>query len=85
MKTYKMDIEKDLLQTEVGQGALKVLVGRGDRPPKKKKAKGNFNRTTKQKDKHQKTKTNPSIWQGFKKCFNLRADGTCADSETLSV
>jgi hypothetical protein len=83
MKTYKMDIEKDLLQTEVGQGALKSLVGPGD--PKKKKPKGNFNRTTKQKDKHQKRKTNPSIWKGFKKCFNLRADGTCADSETLSV
>lgn len=30
MKIYKMDIEKDLLQTEVGEGALNVLVGIGD-------------------------------------------------------
>ena len=78
-----MDIEKDLLQTEVGQGALKGLVGPGD--PKKKKPKGSFNKTTRQRDKYQKTKTNPSIWKSFKKCFNLRADGTCANSESVSV
>ena len=78
-----MDIEKDLLQTEVGRGALKGLVGPGD--PKKKKPKGSFNKTNKQRDKYQKTKTNPSIWKSFKKCFNLRADGTCANSESVSV
>ncbi len=48
-----------------------------NKPPKGKKikTKGNFNRTTKQKDKHQKTKTNPGVWNAFKKCFGLTADG----------
>jgi len=46
MKTYKMDIEKNLLHTEVGQGALKGLVGGGDPNPtqkqRRKKQEGGF-------------------------------------------
>jgi len=50
-----------------------------NKPPKRKKikTKGDFNRTTKQKDKHQKTKTNPNVWNAFKKCFNLADGGSC--------
>ena len=50
-----------------------------NKPPKRKKikVKGNFNTTTRQKDKHQKTKTNPSVWRAFKKCFNLADGGSC--------
>lgn len=40
-------------------------------------AKGIFNITIKNKDRSQKTKTNKSVWKAKKKCFNLRADGTC--------
>jgi len=40
-------------------------------------AKGFFNITIKNKDKHQKTKTNEPVWKNKKKCFKLRADGTC--------
>lgn len=40
-------------------------------------AKGFFNITIKNKDRRQKTKTNESVWKAKKKCFNLRADGTC--------
>ena len=34
-----------------------------------KSAKGIFNITIKNKDKHQKTKTNSSLWKAKKKCF----------------
>ena len=47
--------------------------------------KGTFNITIRNKDKHQKTKTNPAKWKKFKKCFNLLADGTCGDPNNEMV
>jgi hypothetical protein len=46
--------------------------------------KGTFNITIKNKDKHQKTKTNPGVWNRFKKCFDL-ADGTCENPNNKMV
>jgi K+-transporting ATPase c subunit len=42
-----------------------------------KSTKGSFNVSIKNKDKKQKKQTNKSVWKANKKCFNLRADGTC--------
>ncbi len=41
------------------------------------KTKGVFNVTLKNKDKKQKNQTNKSVWKSKKKCFNMKADGTC--------
>jgi hypothetical protein len=79
-----MDIQKDLLQTEVGQGSLNTKF---NWPwPKKNKTKGSFNVNKKNKDKQQKTKTNRSIWKSFKKCSGLLAeDGTCTKPESTTT
>ena len=91
MKTYKMDIEKDLLQTEVGQGTLKSLYGGGG----DKKSKGN-NPTTKQRRKHQgggffsrlfhlgKGTTSKNTRRRSKNCLKRHADtGECMDQDLV--
>jgi len=82
-----MDIEKNLLHTEVGQGSLKGLYGGGG----DKKSKGN-NPTTKQRRKHQgggffsrlfnlgKGTTTQSTRRRTKHCRRRHADtGQCMD------
>tara|TARA_R110000823_G_scaffold268652_1_gene388535 strand:+ start:654 stop:854 length:201 start_codon:yes stop_codon:yes gene_type:complete len=54
-----------------------LLINRNKKNQYNKKVKGGFNKSVKKKDIKQSKQTNPSIWKGFRKCFNLRADGTC--------
>ncbi len=79
-----MDIQKDLLQTEVGQGSLNTKFN-WPWPRKNKKVKGSFNKTKKQKDKHQIKKMNTKA-KGYRKCFGLLAeDGTCTNPESSTT
>lgn len=59
----------------------KPIIGMFSGRKKKKKVKGSFNRTTKQRDKHQINFMNKRA-KGYRKCFGFRADnGTCINPE----
>lgn len=80
MNTYKMDIEKDLLQTEVGQGALKGLVGPGDPPTQRQRRKKQEGGFISRLFNLGKGTTNKSTMQKTRKCRKRHADtGECMD------
>ena len=63
----------------------KPIIGMFSGRKKKKKVKGNFNRTTRQKDKHQIIFMNRRA-KGYRKCFGFLADnGTCTNPQQQTV
>jgi hypothetical protein len=79
-----MDIQRDLLQSEAGDGPIRRWLDKRARKKAHKGIKGNFNRTTKQRDQHQIKKMNNRA-KGYRRCFKFLADGTCANDESTTT
>jgi hypothetical protein len=80
-----MDIQKDLLQTAAGDGIIKTWLDKRKAKKAHKGVKGSFNRTTRQRDKHQIKKMNNKA-KGYRRCFGFLAeDGTCTKPQSTTT